>query len=191
MKRQDLEHIIRAAGAIAGVKKLIIVGSQSILGKFPMPGNAVLTASLEADIYPPQHPELAEVIDGSIGRDSSFHTTFGYYADGVGPETAILSAGWQDRLIEIKNENTNGVSGLCLEPHDLAASKLAAGREKDIDFVDALIAGGYIELATLRDRVQNLPVEPQTYTVISGRVAYLETKYARKVSRDRGVEFGM
>jgi hypothetical protein len=191
MKRQDLEHIIRAAGAIAGVTELIIVGSQSILGKFPRPGNAVLTASLEADIYPPQYPELAEVIDGSIGRDSSFHTTFGYYADGVGPETATLPAGWQGRLIEIKNENTNGVSGLCLEPHDLAASKLAAGREKDIDFVDALIAGGYIEFSTLRERVQSLPVEPQTSTVISGRVAYLETKYARKVSRDRGVEFGM
>jgi len=191
MKRQDLEHIIRAAGAIAGVTKLIIVGSQSILGKFPRPGNAVLTASLEADIYPPQHPELAEVIDGSIGRDSSFHATFGYYADGVGPETATLPAGWEDRLIEIKNENTQGVAGLCLEPHDLAASKLASGREKDLDFVDALVAGGYIELETLRERVQNLPVEPEMSTLIAGRVAYLDTKYGRKVSRNNGLDFGM
>ena len=35
MNRNELEHIIRAAGEIAKVKKVIILGSQSILAQFP------------------------------------------------------------------------------------------------------------------------------------------------------------
>ena len=35
MNRNELEHIIRAAGEIAQVKKIIIIGSQSILAQFP------------------------------------------------------------------------------------------------------------------------------------------------------------
>jgi len=35
MNRSALEHIIRAAGEIAQVKKVIILGSQSILAQFP------------------------------------------------------------------------------------------------------------------------------------------------------------
>ncbi len=35
----------------------------------------------------------ADLIDGSIGELSPFHETFGYYAHGLGPETAALPAG--------------------------------------------------------------------------------------------------
>jgi hypothetical protein len=35
MTRADLEHIIRAAGAIADDADLIVVGSQAIPGQFP------------------------------------------------------------------------------------------------------------------------------------------------------------
>ena len=31
---------------------------------------------------------LADKIDGAIGEGSQFHQTYGYYAQGVGPETA-------------------------------------------------------------------------------------------------------
>src|SRR2546423_11142619 len=43
------------------------------------------------------------------------HQTFGYYAHGVGAETAILPAGWRERLVPVQNANTGGGSGLCLE----------------------------------------------------------------------------
>ena len=42
--------------------------------------------SPELDIYPPRAPELADLIDGSIGEGSPFRGTFGYYAQGVGHE---------------------------------------------------------------------------------------------------------
>jgi hypothetical protein len=35
MKRDDLEHVLRAAGAITGVSTWVIVGSQAILGAVP------------------------------------------------------------------------------------------------------------------------------------------------------------
>jgi hypothetical protein len=40
--------------------------------------------------------------------------------------------------VKVQNQNTNGIAGLCLSPADLALSKIAAGRDKDIDFVRAL-----------------------------------------------------
>jgi len=89
-------------------------------------------------MYPADAPEKAELVDGSIGEKSPFHDTFGYYAHGVGPETAILPAHWRTRLVRVQNQNTNGIAGLCLSPGDLVVSKLAAGRDKDMDFVRAL-----------------------------------------------------
>lgn len=35
MKLSDLEHLIRAAGAIADDTDIVVIGSQSILGQFP------------------------------------------------------------------------------------------------------------------------------------------------------------
>ena len=38
----------------------------------------------------------------------------------------------------IRNENTRGATGWCLDVHDLAVSKLVAGREKDSAFIGGL-----------------------------------------------------
>lgn len=138
MKRADLEHIIRAAGSIADTRQLVILGSQAILGSFA-DAPPELTASQEVDTYPLDAPDKADLIDGSIGEKSPFHETYGYYAHGVGPETAVLPANWRSRTVPVCNENTRGVTGLCLSPVDLAISKLAAGREKDLRFVAAML----------------------------------------------------
>ena len=158
MRRADLEHIIRAAGSIADAQKLVIIGSQAILGSFPN-APAELTISAEADTYPLDAPEKADLIDGSIGEKSPFHETFGYYAHGVGPETAVLPANWQTRLVPVQNENTRGVIGLCLSAVDLAISKLAAGREKDLAFVTMLLVHRLVHAAELRARAALLPPE--------------------------------
>lgn len=157
MHRSDLEHLIRAAAAITDQHEIVIVGSQSILGAFPT-APEVLLASMEADFYPLHRPELADLIDGSIGELSPFHETFGYYAQGVGPETAILPAGWERRLVTIQNDNTHSKIGLCLDPHDLAASKLAAGREKDWLFVEAMLKHKLVTADALAERIETLPI---------------------------------
>jgi len=125
-----LEHIIRAAGTIADDDDIIVIGSQAILGQFPFaPGE--LLVSREADVYPRKHPERADLVDGSIGEGSPFEREYGYYAHGAGPETAVLPAGWEGRLVEVANANTRFVRGWCLEVHDVTIAKLVAGREKD------------------------------------------------------------
>ena len=63
----------------------------------------------------------------------------------MGPNTAVLPDGWQDRLVSIKNENTNGVTGLCLEVHDLAISKFVASRPKDLDFIRELVKHNLVD----------------------------------------------
>jgi hypothetical protein len=105
MKRHQLEHILRAAGGITGTDRFVIVGSQAILGTFPDPPEE-LVASIEADVFSLKSPEDANLIDGSIGEGSPFHQTFGYYAHGVGEETAVLPTGWKDRLIPLHTRNT-------------------------------------------------------------------------------------
>ncbi len=168
MKRADLEHVIRAAGSIANVRELIIIGSQSILATFPDPPPE-LTVSLEADLYPADAPEKADLIDGSIGEKSPFHETFGYYAHGVRPETATVPSGWKARLVPIRNQNTNDITGRCLSVPDLVISKLAAGRPKDFDFVRAAFRHKLLEEADLRPLLAEL--DSATAQLVSPRLA--------------------
>jgi hypothetical protein len=157
MKRADLEHLIRAAAAITDEYELVVIGSQSILASFPDAPEELLK-SMEADLYPLHRPEMADLIDGSIGELSPFQERFGYYAQSVSPSTAILPTGWQDRLVRLQNQNTDLRVGLCLEPHDLAAAKLAAGRDKDWPFVQALLAHRIVSVQTFVSRVRDLPI---------------------------------
>src|SRR5882724_1291095 len=114
MTRAQLEHLIRVAADIAEDDEIVVLGSQAILGQFPDAPPSLLV-SVEADVYPRNHPERWDLIDGSIGEESYFHRTFGYYAQGVSETTAVLPAGWKDRLVPIRNENTRGATGWALE----------------------------------------------------------------------------
>ena len=172
MNRSQLEHLIRAAAVIADDDELVIIGSQSILGSHP-DAPAALLASDEADLYPRNHHERADLIDGSIGELSPFHDTFGYYAQGVGPHTAQLPAGWEGRLVPIRTPATRGATGWCLEPHDLALAKLVAGREKDLAFVDQMARHRLIERAILESRLPQLALEAPLRAIVAGRIERL------------------
>jgi hypothetical protein len=153
--RRDLEHLIRAASAITNEYEIMVVGSQSILGAVPEPPEE-LSKSMEADLFPLHRPELSDLIDGAIGESSPFHDLFGYYAQGVGMETAILPVGWKDRLVKIQNPNTDLKIGYCLDPNDLALSKLAAGREKDWPFVRTMLSHKIVSKQAMLSRLDSL-----------------------------------
>lgn len=172
MQRHQLEHIIRAASGITGAAELVIVGSQAILGQFANAPAELLT-SLEADVFSLRSPAASDLIDGSIGEGSPFHTTFGYYAHGVGPDTAILPHGWRERLIPIRNENTGGGVGLCLEVHDLAVSKLVAGREKDLAYVSGLLRHRLAESPIIQARLESTILPGQTRELCEARLQRL------------------
>ena len=138
MNRSELEHILRASSNVTGEQEFIVIGSQSVLGKHP-DAPRDLRQSLELDLYPKHRPELSDEIEGSLGRYSTFNETFGYYADGVSPDTAVLPVGWEERLVPVCTENTGGATGWCIAPCDLAIAKLAAARPKDLTFVRGML----------------------------------------------------
>lgn len=158
MRYDQLEHAIRAACDIAGDSELLIFGSQSILASFPEAPEA-LRASIEVDVQPKNRPEMTDYIDGALGQDSMFHAAHGFYVHGVSIEVATLPTGWLKRTVEVSDPvRTKGGTGRCLEAHDLAASKLAAFREKDRVFVVTLLGERLIDGQVLITRIRALPV---------------------------------
>ena len=155
MNREQLEHILRAAGAITGLNEWVIIGSQAILGSVPNAPDEI-TVSEELDLYAPGDEHASDLIDCSIGERSPFHETFGYYAHGVGAETATLPARWRDRAVIIRSESTAGVIGICPDPSDLAISKLAAWREKDREFIASVLRYGITTSAEIEERLTEL-----------------------------------
>ena len=162
MERADWEHVIAAAAEVTGLDAFVVIGSQAILGPFP-DAPAQLLRSQEADIYPRDAPERADDIEGALGDGSPFALAYGYYAHGVGPETAKPPSGWQGRLIAVAVPPRAGSArrpvALCLEPHDLVLAKCAAGRERDWEFAGEAIRAGLVDVETLLERVQHLPLE--------------------------------
>ncbi len=153
MNRSQLEHIIRAAAGNADAKDIVVIGSQAILAAYPE-APAELLVSVEADVFPRDRPADSILIDGAIGERSIFHETYGYYAHGVDETTATLPEGWRDRLVPIHNENTRGATGWCLEVHDLAASKLIAGRQKDLSFLAVLFRHQLAKPGLVKERLE-------------------------------------
>jgi hypothetical protein len=172
MHRQQLEHIIRAATGITGATEFVIIGSQAVLGQFPHAPDELLV-SIEADVFSLRDPADSDLIDGSIGEGSPFHQTFGYYAHGVSLETAVLPTDWRKRLVPVHNQNTGGGTGLCLEIHDLAVSKLVAGREKDLDFVMGLLRHGLVQTSTFRERLTRTALAPERLQTCLARLERL------------------
>lgn len=160
MTRAELEHAIRAACDITHDTEVFVFGSQAILGEFP-DAPAALRMSAEAGISPKHRLDRIENLN-SIGEGSPFHQAHGFYVHGVPiTEAATLPRDWQARTIRVCNANTRGHSGLCLEGHDLAASKLAAYRDKDREFVRILLAERMAKARTLIARIRLLPVEQE------------------------------
>jgi len=179
MTRTQLEHIIRAAGAITDDKTILVLGSQAILGAFPNPPSP-LDVSREADVCPWNAPEKIDLISGAIGEVSQFDSTFGYYAHGLPPESCPLPSGWQDRLVKFQNENTGGITALCLDPLDIACSKLVARRQKDTEFVGAMLRHRLIERSTLEARIALLPDDEQRDVAKQSLIVCLEAARARR-----------
>lgn len=158
MTRSQLEHAIRAVCDVAEVGEVIIIGSQSILGAYP---NAPISLrqSIEVDVMLRQNHDRLATVEGTLGELSQFHHTHDFYVHGVDETTAFLPLGWQDRLVEVRSSNTRNHTGWCLDVTDLAASKLAAFRDKDREFVRALLSEWMIRPDVLLERIEMLTVE--------------------------------
>ncbi len=156
MNREAFEHLVRAAGSIVGDDRVLVIGSQSILGSFSeddLPSEITLSREVDIAFFDDSGGHKADLLDGSIGEESIFEDSFGYYAQGVSETTAVLPQGWRDRLVAFTSPNTGGVTAMCLEVHDLWVAKLAAARSTDVAYCEALVRNQLVDPATLRERL--------------------------------------
>jgi hypothetical protein len=157
MKKQQVDLALRAAGRITGEKQFIIIGSQSLHGKFPDVADEILT-SFEVDLIATKNTDRTQWLN-VVGVDSPFHESFGFYIDPVDESTAVLAKGWKGRLVNLPAGDTEGVKGLCLDPHDLAIAKYFAGREKDLIFTRELSRRGIVSEARLLELLGQTPID--------------------------------
>lgn len=161
MNRSQLDHLLRAAGHATGQKVFVLVGSAAIFAwrdSVPHP----MAMSREADLFAfdvslEEASRIADELDGDLGQQSQFDQTFGYYVDGVEPQTAVLPTDWRDRGKIYSSLATDGIEAIVPHPDDIALSKLCAGREKDIDWVRVGCLAGMIDPVGMAARVDLLP----------------------------------
>jgi hypothetical protein len=176
VRRKDFEHVIAAAANVSEEDEFVVVGSQAVLGPYPDAPESLLQ-SMEVDLYPAHAPEKSDEIDGAIGDGSRFHESFGFYAHGVGPETAKAPEGWRERLVRVpvpaRVNSPRRPVALCLEPHDLVLAKCVAGRERDWMFAQVMLRSGLVELSELLARISALPVGDEARVLIASRLSSL------------------
>jgi hypothetical protein len=158
MNLQALQHIIRAAQALAEDNTIIVLDSASLLAHFPHLGNPdePLAATYDADILATPFDELTSLmLHEALGEDRTYCKIHGYHADILHDSiTDTLPGGWRDRLTEIPGTQ----SAFALDPHDLAAVKILVGRPKDISLIKALRDASHIHGETVFERIGMLPI---------------------------------
>ena len=87
------------------------------------------------------------------------------------------------RLARVENSNTGGYAGLCLEAHDLAISKYAAGREKDLEFTRELARHRMTDRKTLLKRLAATGLEAVLAQAVRGRIERDFPPAGRQTSR--------
>ena len=97
----------------------------------------------------------------------------------MSPTTASLPDGWENRLTPISNPNTNGATGWCIEVHDIAIAKYAAGREKDLRYTGHLWEHAMLDSETLAERLRDteLKATDKPRTWIEATIARQRRRY--------------
>ncbi len=152
-----LQHLLRAAQALAEDRRFLVLGSASLLASFPDLGGpeAPLASTYDADLCPDPFDELTGVmLEEALGEDRAYYRRHGYHADILRDSIfETLPPGWRERLVPVPGTE----NAFALHPHDLAAVKLLVGRPKDLSLVQALNEAGCVQAEEVRKRLDSIP----------------------------------
>lgn len=82
------------------------------------------------------------------------------YGHGISIVSAMLPEGWPNRTMPVCDPVApHGKTDPCIAVHDLAASKLAACREKDRGFVRLLLIEKMVEARLRMERIPTMNLE--------------------------------
>lgn len=161
MNLGQMSHIIRAVAECTNCVSLLVIGSQAILGHCLDRGfDFDFCESLEVDIVPiPDNELVSDIIDGTLGEQSPFNITHGYYAHGVSIKTAVFPLGWENRVLEkeFSIDLDKSVRVFFPSVEDLILSKCIAGREKDIRYIEKIAKEGLADTYKLNQYLQHIP----------------------------------
>lgn len=181
MEKSDLFDLINAVQAILVDDLPIIVGSQATFALTNDPPE-IAFESVECDflIHGSGKSHLRDRINSQLGVLTPFQREKGYFADALGLSTIVLASGWQDRLQPLITSEDRIVA-YCLEIHDVAASKLIAGRDKDLEFLFEAISSELISPLTLVDRLKLADTQVENDTIpdrVSRLIVFLKKQDA-------------
>ena len=168
LRRPDIDHILRAAASLSGHSRFVMVGTGAVIAMAKhIPVAMMMTEEIDIYVENTTDAELiSDLIDASIGRDSQFHRTFGYYGDGVSEQTAVMPPDWRGRATEYATSD-GLATAVCPSADDIAIAKLCAWREKDqawlreafragiatVSATEPLLAGELPDAAPARDEL--------------------------------------
>ena len=167
LTKEKMAHLLRAAAAISAHRAFVIIGTGAVVAQLRIVPFALLQTRA-IDIYADGAADVdavSDLIDGSIGEGSSFDSTFGYYAHGVGETTACLPDDWRSRARSINLPGLQDVTLVCPDPTDIALSKLCAWREKDVEWLNPAVRLGVVSVQAMRElapRVGHAAAPPLT-----------------------------
>ena len=157
MRLSALRHVVESVRALGQCRKVIVMGSASLLASFPELGEQeLLENTYDGDLLlDPSNEKIAGYVAEAVGQGSLFKAEHGYHADILQPTIVeSLPPEWETRLVAL--EGFKNV--FALDPYDLAAVKVVAGREKDLTLVRGLIGLGKISADELRKRLHTMPL---------------------------------
>ena len=152
LRRRDIDHILRAAASLSGETRFVMVGTGAVIATANhIPVAMMLTQEIDIYAEDAADPEwVSDLIDGSIGRYSQFHRTFGYYGDGVSERTAIMPLDWRSRAVEYATPD-GAATAVCPSAEDIAVAKLCAWREKDQGWLREAFCSGVAKADRMRE----------------------------------------
>jgi hypothetical protein len=170
MRLPALKHLIEAAHALAQSQRICVLGSSSLLGRFPELGedNGPLQLTFDADLLiEPCDEKLAALLHEAIGEGSLFAQRTGYHADILRAQIVeTLPPGWDSRLISL-NESFNAAA---LAPEDLLVVKLRTGRPKDLELCRAILQSNLVSAGAVRRRLDATPLLESEIVIVYRRL---------------------
>ncbi len=156
------------------VEPPIIVGSQAVFAVTDFPPE-IVRKSVECDfLLLKQIAELRPNITENLGIFSDYQQQTGFYADVLGLATVVLPSDWEKRLVELKTEDGE-ILAFCVEIHDVAVSKLMAGREKDFEFLQIAFQVEYLQIEIFLERAQTILQQPASAALLPRLQKLIET----------------
>jgi hypothetical protein len=87
LRKQDIDHILRAAAAITNQSSFVLIGTGAVIATARhIPAFLMMTSEIDLYVEGDDSEIFSDLIDATIGQGSIFHRTFRYYGDGVGTQ---------------------------------------------------------------------------------------------------------